>query len=252
VCEHHRVATDESSPYRRDLALVHHLGFADHAEACAPGLIGLLAPVRDRGGVAVELGCGSGVLTAALVASGFRVVATDASSAMLELARRHVRPGPERFERLCLPDDPLPPADAVVGVGHVLNYLADRAAIDRALTAIAGALRPGGLLALDVCGAEFAAARRGTGPRGRTGPDWAIITELSQPAPDRLVRDMTTFVPNGDGTWRRDTERHENVLVEGAALLPVLARHGVEAYVAPSFGAEVLPRGLSALIGHKA
>ena len=40
--------------YRRDLALVHHLGFGFHAEACAPGILTLLEPVRERGGLVLE------------------------------------------------------------------------------------------------------------------------------------------------------------------------------------------------------
>ena len=32
--------------YRHDLALVHHKGFAFHAEACAAGILELLEPVR--------------------------------------------------------------------------------------------------------------------------------------------------------------------------------------------------------------
>jgi hypothetical protein len=37
--------------YRRDLALVHHLGFGFHADDCAPGILELLQPVRDRDGL---------------------------------------------------------------------------------------------------------------------------------------------------------------------------------------------------------
>ena len=69
--------------YRPDLALVHHLGFGFHAEACAPGILALLETVRERGGVVLELGCGSGLLTRHLVEAGHRVIATDASPAML-------------------------------------------------------------------------------------------------------------------------------------------------------------------------
>ena len=75
--------------YRADLSLVHHLGFGFHADACAPGILALLQPVRDRGGLVVELGCGSGLLTRHLVDAGHRVMATDASPAMLTLARYH-------------------------------------------------------------------------------------------------------------------------------------------------------------------
>ncbi len=66
---------------------MHHLGFGFHADACAPGILALLEPVRDRGGLVLELGCGSGLLTRHLIDAGHRVIATDASSAMLELAR---------------------------------------------------------------------------------------------------------------------------------------------------------------------
>ncbi|HEX2026862.1 MAG TPA: class I SAM-dependent methyltransferase [Nitriliruptorales bacterium] len=62
----------------------------------------------------------SGRLTRHLVDAGHRVTATDASPAMLELARQMV-PEAEGIHRLTLPDDPLPPVDAVVSVGHAPN-----------------------------------------------------------------------------------------------------------------------------------
>ena len=58
-----------------------------HGDACAPGILAKLRPVRERGGVVLELGCGSGALTRHLVAAGYRVIATEASPAMLALAR---------------------------------------------------------------------------------------------------------------------------------------------------------------------
>ena len=82
--------------YRRDLALVHHLGFSFHAEATAPGVIALLEDVRRRNGLVLEIGCGSGLLTRKLVDAGFRVLATDASPAMLDLARERPSPMPKR------------------------------------------------------------------------------------------------------------------------------------------------------------
>ncbi|MEX0754894.1 MAG: class I SAM-dependent methyltransferase [Actinomycetota bacterium] len=79
---------DPATPYyRRDLALIHHLGFAFHAEDCAPGILESLQSVRVRDGLVLELGCGSGLLTTHLVDAGHRVIATDASPAMLDLAR---------------------------------------------------------------------------------------------------------------------------------------------------------------------
>jgi SAM-dependent methyltransferase len=244
-----RPMSEPGAPYyRSDLALVHHRGFASHAEMCAPGIIALLEPVRAHDGLVVELGCGSGLLTRHLLDAGHRVLATDASPAMLELARE-LAPDAEEIRELVLPDDPIPPADAIVSVGHALSYLPDEAAVDRALVAIARALRPEGVLAIDLCDLEWGEARRDMDGVGRVGEDWAIITAWSVPAPNRFVREMTTFVRNDDGTWRRDDERHDNVLVDTVLVHELLARHGVEARVAPSFGAEDLPTGLRAVIG---
>lgn len=242
---------DRSRPryYREDLALVHDRGFGSHAAACAPGLIAFLEPVRATGGILLELGCGSGLLTRELVEAGHRVIATDASPAMLKLAERRLSGRGLEIRQLTLPDDPLPTADAIVATGHPLNYLPDLASMKRALVAIAHALNPGGRLALDICDLEWGRARADAGNLGRAGPDWAIITEFSTPRPDRFVRDMTTFVPNPDGSWRRDSEHHENTLIDAASIPDLLKRHGITAHVAKAFGQETLPVGLHVITG---
>lgn len=237
--------------YRADLARIHHLGFGFHAEACAPGILSLLEPVRARGGLVVELGCGTGLLTKHLVDAGHRVIATDASPAMLELARRHAV-GAEQISRLALPDDPIPEADAIVSVGHALNYLPSAAAIDLALVASADALRPGGLLAVDLCDLTYVEAQHVPDVKAWVEDDWALITQRSAPSPDRFVRQMATFSRNEDGSWRRDDERHDNVLVDTSRVPALLAEHGVEARVGTAFGREELPAGLHTIIGSRA
>lgn len=236
--------------YRGDLALAHHRGFASHAAACAPGILDLLEPVRRRDGLVIEIGCGSGLLTRELVRAGHRVVATDASPAMLHLARELLG-GAADVRRLVLPDDPLPAADAVVGVGHVLNYLPDADALDRALARIATALLPGGVLAIDLCDLEWGRARQQADSLGRVGDDWAVVTRFSTPSADRFVREVTTFIRNDDGTWRRDDERHDNVLIDTSLVPGLLARQGVESEVRSSFGDESLPSGLRAIVGRR-
>jgi SAM-dependent methyltransferase len=237
--------------YRHDLAVVHHRGFARHAAACAPAIVEFLAPVRARRGLVLELGCGTGLLTRELLDAGHRVIATDASPAMLDIARGLVGAAAQDMRQLILPDDPLPPADAIVAIGHPINYLPDAAAVDRALIAMAGALRAGGLLAFDICDLEWGEARRDAPNYSAAGPDWAIITEFSRPAPDRFVRDITTFVPGAGGLWRRDREHHENVLIDTARIPALLGQHGIQARVSASFGAETLPPGLRAITGHR-
>jgi len=244
------VDRDREPYYRPDLALVHHRGFGFHADACAPGILKLLEPISARDGLVVEIGCGSGLLTSYLVAAGHRVVATDASPAMLQLAR-DTAPGTEDILELVLPDDDIPPADAIVSVGHVLNYLPSRAELERALDSIALALRPGGVLAIDLCDLEYGRVRAEAPNHGRVDEDWAIITEYSVPSPDRFVRQMAAFLRNDDGSWRRDDERHDNVLIDTTTVSPFLAARGVRATVESSFGGEAFPEGLRAVIGHR-
>ena len=166
--------------YQRDLAFIHDQGYGLHADRCAPGILDLLTPAR--GGLVLELGCGSGALTRHLLAAG---------------------------------------------------------------------LRPGGVLAVDILDLDYGQIRAGEQPFARVEDDWAIITEFSAPAPDRFVRDATTFVPDGAGAWRRGHERHENVLVDTSRLPALLAEHGVRASVGTSFGAAELPAGLRSVTGRK-
>ena len=237
--------------YQHDLALVHERGYGHYADGCAPGILEMLAPAR--GGLVLELGCGSGALTRHLLAAGFLVIATDASDDMLSLARAALGEQAD-LRRLTLPGDPLPAADAIVSAGHVVSYLPDAAAVDQALISMAGALRPGGVLAIDILDLDYGQIRAGRENVGRvcgSGPDWAVITEFSTPAQDRFVRDITTFVPDGAGAWRRGREHHENVLVDTSLIPARLAGHGVQATVGSAIGEAELPPGLRAVTGRK-
>jgi SAM-dependent methyltransferase len=256
--------------YRDDLALIHHRGFGFHADRTAPGILKLLEPVR--GGVVLEIGCGSGLLTRHLIDAGHTVIGSDASPAMLAVARSTLGSDAD-LRQIALPDDPLPEADAIVSVGHPISYLSSADAIWRALAAMATALRPGGLLAIDICDLSWGAARRDALPAARSGEDWAIITEFSVPSPDKFIRDITTFVPvvpvgsggsggggsaggsggggSAGGLWRREREHHENTLLDTAKIPPFLAGHGLTATVGTSFGEESLPEGLHTIIARK-
>src|SRR4051794_27606284 len=181
--------------YRDDLALVHHLGFGFHADMCAPGILRLLAPVLDQHGVVLELGCGSGLLTKYLVDAGHRVIATDASPAMLELARQ-TAPGAEDIRVLVMPDDPMPPCDAVVSIGHPVSYLPDEGAVLRALTNAADALNARGVYAIDIEDFEWGEAWANVKSGVRRSDDWVIATEYSRPEPHVYIRDMTVFLRN--------------------------------------------------------
>lgn len=233
--------------YQTELARIHHLGFGSHATTCAPGILDLLGAAGD--GLVLEVGCGSGRLTSFLTGAGHRVLATDASPAMLVLAAEYA-PGAKEFRQLVLPKDPVPEADAIVSTGHVLNYVSDSASVERALVALAEALRPGGVLALDLCDLSYGTARADLTPRISAGEDWFLATEFERPAEDRFVRQMTIFTRYGQG-WQRSQERHENVLLRTNEFPALLEAHGVRSELRHSFGAAPLPAGMVALVGEK-
>jgi hypothetical protein len=169
---------------------------------------------------------------------------------MLDLARRHAA-GAEDLRLLVLPADPIPDADAIVSVGHVLSYLPGEAAIWRALASICGALRPGGILAIDICDLKWGEIRRNAPPYASVNEDWVLVTRFSTPASNRFVREITTFLRQDDGSWRRDNERHENTLIDTSRVPEMLREHGVDATVGSSFGVSELPAGLVAIVGRR-
>jgi hypothetical protein len=107
------------------------------------------------------------------------------------------------------------------------------------------------VLAIDLCDFEYAATRTDQGGKGWVGDDWALVTQFAVPSPDRFVRQMAIFTRNADGSWRRDDERHDNVMIDTSTVPALLAEHGVEAGVRSSFGDEELPVGLKAIVGRK-
>ncbi len=142
--------------YRPDLAWVHHAGYSRHVERTSADIVQLLRDAGLSAGTRVlDVGCGSGLLARELLIAGFAVHGVDASPAMIELAREYACGADFAVVRLPTGlatgvDGALPEADAVVSTGHVLNYLDTRDDIVRALGELARAVRPAGVLAIDL------------------------------------------------------------------------------------------------------
>lgn len=167
----------------------------------------------------VEVGCGPGLLTAALLAAGLRVEAVDPGENMIRLARRRVGEGAAvrfhhgRFEDVALPES----AFAAVFSATAFHWVEPEIGWARA----AGLLRPGGVLALlqynEVADERTEADRH------------ALHAALAKVAPDIAARwpagrDAATIVSGATDRRENISEvwswmgRHELASPEAAAL----------------------------------
>ena len=79
-------------------------------------------------------------------------------------------------------------------------------------------------------------------------PD-TVTDELELPAGDY---DIAIFAADAAGCYRRESERHDNVLVEVAALVPpLLAAEGLEVRIGDGFDGEPLMPGLKTIVAHR-
>lgn len=240
--------------YQSDLAWVHHTGYSQHVERVGAGIVRLLRDGGLSAGARVlDVGCGSGVLARKLFDEGFAVLGVDASPAMIELARDHA-PGAD-FEVVRLPtglatgiNGALPAADAVVSTGHVLNYLDTRSDVAQALGELARAVRPGGVIAIDLMTPRYSELRVADAVHAKIEDDWVIVTRFSQPEPRRFDRMITVFRRVGD-SWRRSDETHRNLTFDVNDALNLLRDNGIDVQCRAAFGDEKLPEGLTVLTG---
>lgn len=133
--------------------VMEHVDYADWADHVREILQRHHPDARD----VLELGCGTGALARHLQPqgpppTGYRYRGTDASEAMLAVARREALAAgvPAEWARVDFRSVPSePPADVVLLVYDGLNYLLDTAGVAALLAGAYGALRPGGVFVFD-------------------------------------------------------------------------------------------------------
>jgi SAM-dependent methyltransferase len=183
--------------YRGDFAYAHQAGHSDFVRMATPTVLRCLRAAGVSGAAherVVDLGCGTGILAAALLDEGYRVHGVDLSADMLRLARA-TAPRAE-FVQASFVDVELPPCDAVVSVGQCLGYAFDESVGETQLHV-------------------------------RDEADWMLIgaTVVDETV---LTRNLTLFRRVGD-LYRRTDERHEVHLYPPDAVLAGLRAAGFTA-----------------------
>jgi SAM-dependent methyltransferase len=214
--------------YGLDLAHVHDVAFGGWSRDAAPFVLARLREAGIDERLVVDLGCGSGIWAAELLAAGYEVLGVDASTAMLALARERA---PEAsLMRASLHAVELPSCVAVTALGECVNY-GGPASLEPLFRRVATALEPGGLFAFD-------AAAPGREPEGRrcarhAGEGWTMRVDFAE---DRAARTLTRRIALvRDG--RASEELHVLRLYERGEVVEWLESAGFDVTVHPSYGA---------------
>lgn len=237
--------------YRDDLAYIHDVGFGGFATHAAPFVLELLKAGNIRRGQVVELGCGSGILAAALTGAGYDVLGFDISRAMVELARKRAPAADIRQGSFLAAE--LPPCILVLAIGEIFNYLFDKqntpAQLRKVFRAVHKALVPGGLFVFDVALVGRVPKRR---RRSYTvGEDWACLYEAEEdPERKTLTRRITSFRKRGDA-YQRDDEVHNLRLYERGWLVDELRTAGFRVRTVNAYGELKFPPGYLGFVARK-
>lgn len=232
-----------------DLAAYHDERAAGVAAAGAATLIAALHAAGIDAGRIADVGCGSGVAAARLIEAGFQVTAIDPSSAMLRLTAKRA-PAAQRV-RAGIADVSLP--SRLVGIcafGEVIGYDPD-ADLDEVLETFHAALRPSGVLVLDVAGPNRHGAPRVDHFHG--GSKAALGMHAIEEG-YRLERRITVMTREKDGRYRRRDETHLLRLHPPEDVSAALSRAGfVAVRRLPSYlGAEPFGHGWTGFIASRA
>lgn len=236
--------------YSDDLAYIHDVGFSDFVLQAAPALLAILRKDGIRGGLVVDLGCGSGILARRLSDEGYDVLGIDISRAMIRLARKKAPRA--TFVGGSFLSSKLPRRNVITAIGEVLNYAFDRRNNLRSLEGFFrrayNALKPGGLLIFDI-----AEPGRG-GPDGfrqggSIGKDWAVLFRMEENR-GQLVRQMVTFRKWGKD-YRRSDETHVLRLFKCSLIRNMLERAGFQVKTLAGYGRSRFPAGLTAFVAKK-
>lgn len=237
--------------YGEDVAYIHDAGHGDFARDAAPDLLARLRAAGFTRGTVVDLGCGSGIWAAELLAAGYDVVGVDVSAELLAMARR--RAPAATFVQASLWEVELPRCVAVTAISEILSYAYDPQggpdALPALLRRIRAALEPGGLLLFDVLGPGVV----GPEPRRmwRDGEDWVVMSEATEDtAARRLTRRIVSFRRAGE-TWRRSDEVHVQHLFSPGVLVPAVRAAGFDAELLPCWGAARLRPGAHAVAARR-
>jgi SAM-dependent methyltransferase len=224
--------------YGGDLAYIHATAFETLARGAAAEILRRLRnadiPIRH----VIDVGCGAGPLTQALVDVGFEVTGVEPSAELLQAARAAVPSA--RFVNSSVYEIPMCKCDAVVALGEPLTYHENPDEADRLVLSffrsVADQLPRGGQFIFDVIETGGPTL---SGRSWMSGEDWAVLVDTTE-VERTLVRNIETF-RLVDQHYRRGYETHKVRLFETEVLCAELVACGFNVETSDRYGAQRLP-----------
>lgn len=173
-------------------------------------------------GAGLDIGCGSGAFTRAFARRGFAMTGYDVSEEMLAKASRLSAEEGVFPQYVCADARKIRviggrKADFALCVNDCLNYIPPRD-VPAFFRRVAACLRRGGAFLFDVSSAKKLRETIGNNAfcEDRDEVAWMWFNRLCE---DRVEMDVTLFVREADGRFRRGDEHHVQYIHEEAALL---------------------------------
>ena len=186
------------------------------------------AGVEPRG--MCDCACGTGSLTVEFAKGGARVTGVDISPEMLEAAAEKARGRGVQAQFVCqdMAKLRLPkPVDAIVCGCDGVNYLTTDARLRAFFRAAHASLRPGGALAFDISSPHKLRSVLGENFFFEERDEVVYLWQNSLEG-DIVTMDLTFFLREPDGRYRRAAETHRQRAHEPEALAHILKECGFD------------------------
>lgn len=186
---------------------------------------------RGAGKTGLDVGCGNGYFTRALIRAGYTVTGVDISPQMLDTAQKISLSEGVRAEFILGDIAKLKSqskVDFCIAVNDCINYVpADR--LNNAFSHVFACLKRGGVFIFDISTPRKLKNTIGNNLFAEDGDELTYLW-FNTLKDDRVEMDFTLFEREKDGKYSRYDEKHIQYIHEEDTILSALSRAGFEGY----------------------